>query len=155
MGPELADLARTAGTTMVTLMATQAWETTRDGLVALWQRFLPDRADSVSGELEATREDLLLARDSGDTDTEVELTVEWQARVRRLLVARPEVADELRRILRRRAADSGSRGAYVRGDGARGPERIRLGGLRGSAGARAGHLRQDRGTPGRGAPCAR
>ncbi|EFL32144.1 LOW QUALITY PROTEIN: conserved hypothetical protein, partial [Streptomyces viridochromogenes DSM 40736] len=35
----------------------------------------------------------------GDTDTEAELTAEWQARLRRLLVARPEVADELRRIL--------------------------------------------------------
>ncbi|MEV0554153.1 MULTISPECIES: hypothetical protein [unclassified Streptomyces] len=99
MGPEIADLARTVGTTMVTLMATQTWESARDGLVAVWQRFQPDRAESVGGELEATREDLLLAQQSGDTDTEAELTAEWQARVRRLLVARPEVADELRHIL--------------------------------------------------------
>ncbi|MFI6374985.1 hypothetical protein [Streptomyces sp. NPDC050546] len=99
MGPEMAELARTAGTTMVTLMATQAWESTREGVLALWQRFQPDRAETVGGELEATREDLLLARESGDTDTEAELTAEWQARLRRLLVARPEVADELRRIL--------------------------------------------------------
>ncbi len=95
----MAELARTAGTTMVTLMATQAWESTREGVVALWRRFQPDRADTVGGELEATREDLLLAREAGDTDTEAELTAEWQARVRRLLLARPEVADELRRIL--------------------------------------------------------
>ncbi|WP_315903503.1 hypothetical protein [Streptomyces violarus] len=61
MGPEIAELARTAGTTMVTLMATQAWESTREGVLALWQRFQPDRADTVGGELEATREDLLLA----------------------------------------------------------------------------------------------
>ncbi|MER7480964.1 hypothetical protein ABTX60_25550 [Streptomyces sp. NPDC126510] len=99
MGPEIAELARTAGTTMVTLMAGQAWESAREGLVSLWQRFQPDRAEAVGGELEASREDLLLAQRTGDADTESELTAEWQARVRRLLIARPEVADELRRIL--------------------------------------------------------
>ena len=99
MGPEIAELARTAGTTMVTLMAGQAWESDREGLVSLWQRFQPDRAEAVGGELEATREDLLLAQRTGDADTESELTAEWQAKVRRLLIARPEVAEELRRIL--------------------------------------------------------
>ena len=99
MGPEIAELARSAGTTMVTLMAGQAWESAREGLVSLWQRFQPDRAEAVGGELEATREDLLLAQRTGDADTESELTAEWQAKVRRLLIARPEVAEELRRIL--------------------------------------------------------
>lgn len=99
MGPEIAELARTAGTTVVALMAGQAWESARDGVVALWQRFQPARAETVGGELEATRDDLLLARESGDTETEAELTAQWQARVRRLLLAQPEVADELRRIL--------------------------------------------------------
>ncbi|MFD4503970.1 hypothetical protein [Streptomyces sp. NPDC058457] len=99
MGPEIADLAQTAGTTMVALMATQAWESARDGVVALWRRYQPARAEAVGGELAAAREDLLLARASGDTGTEAELTAEWQARVRRLLLAQPEVADELRRIL--------------------------------------------------------
>ena len=99
MGPEIAELARTAGTTMVTLMAGQAWESAREGLVSLWQRVQPDRAEAVGGELEATREDLLLAQRTGDADTESELTAEWQAKVRRLLIARPEVAEELRRIL--------------------------------------------------------
>lgn len=99
MGPEIADLARTAGTTVVTLMAGQAWESARAGVVALWQRFQPARAEAVGAELDATREDLLLARESDDPDTEAELTAEWQARVRRLLLARPEVAEELRRIL--------------------------------------------------------
>ncbi|AOR29771.1 hypothetical protein BFF78_00495 [Streptomyces fodineus] len=99
MGPEIADLARTAGTTMVTLMAGQAWEAAREGLVSLWRRFQPERAEAVAGELDAARDDLLLAQRSGDTDTEAELTAEWQARVRRLLAARPEVAEELRRVL--------------------------------------------------------
>lgn len=99
MDPQIADLARTAGTTMVTLMATQAWESARDGVVALWQRFQPARAESVGDELETTREDLLLAREAGDEESEAELAAEWQGRLRRLLLARPEVADELRRLL--------------------------------------------------------
>ncbi|MEV6127969.1 hypothetical protein AB0M05_14240 [Streptomyces violaceusniger] len=99
MDPQIADLARTAGTTMVTLMATTAWESARDGLVSLWQRFQPGRADGIGEEFEASRADLLLARETGDEDSEAELAAEWQGRVRRLLVAQPEVADELRRIL--------------------------------------------------------
>ncbi|WP_335755381.1 hypothetical protein [Streptomyces fodineus] len=77
----------------------QAWEAAREGLVSLWRRFQPERAEAVAGELDAARDDLLLAQRSGDTDTEAELTAEWQARVRRLLAARPEVAEELRRVL--------------------------------------------------------
>ncbi|MEU2261224.1 hypothetical protein ABZ557_13275 [Streptomyces sp. NPDC019645] len=99
MDAQMMDLARTAGTTVVTLMATDAWERTRDGLVALWRRVSPSRADGVEGELEATRDDLLLARESGDELAEQELGEEWAGRLRRLLRDRPEVAAELRRIL--------------------------------------------------------
>ncbi|MEW2167321.1 hypothetical protein AB0912_30625 [Streptomyces sp. NPDC007084] len=99
MDPHMVELARSAGTTMVTLMATQAWESTRDGVVGLWRRFQPDRADGVREELEAGRADLLLAREAGDTESEAELAAEWQGRVRRLLNAQPEVAAELRSLL--------------------------------------------------------
>lgn len=99
MDPQIADLARTAGTTMVTLMTTSAWESARDGLVGLWRRFQPARADGIGEEYEAGRADLLLAHEAGDEDSASELAAEWQGRVRRLLVAQPEVADELRRIL--------------------------------------------------------
>ncbi|MFI7388140.1 hypothetical protein [Streptomyces sp. NPDC049813] len=99
MDPEIAALAGTAGTTVVTLMATHAWESARDGVVALWHRFQPARADAVRAELEAGREDLLMAQEAGDTASEAELTAEWQARLRRLLLARPEAADALREVL--------------------------------------------------------
>ncbi|MGW4547587.1 hypothetical protein ACWEN4_14540 [Streptomyces violaceorubidus] len=99
MDPEIAALAGTAGTTVVTLMVTSAWESARDGLVALWRRVQPARADSVGEELEAGREELLLARQAGDDEAEAGLAAEWQGRVRRLLLARPEVADELRALL--------------------------------------------------------
>lgn len=99
MDPEIAALAGTAGTTVVTLMVTSAWESARDGLVALWRRVQPARAESVGEELEAGREELLLARQAGDDEAEAGLAAEWQGRVRRLLLARPEVADELRALL--------------------------------------------------------
>lgn len=99
MEAEMMDLARTAGTAVVTLMATDAWERTREGVVALWRRVSPSRAEGVEGELEAARDDLLLARENGDTLVERELCEEWAGRLRRLLRDRPDVAVELRRIL--------------------------------------------------------
>ncbi|MFD7260245.1 hypothetical protein [Streptomyces sp. NPDC059874] len=99
MDPQITELARVAGTTMVTLMATQTWEVARNGLVSLWQRFQPDRAAAVGEDLDAAREELLVARDRGDEASEAELAAEWQVRVRRLLVTMPEVAVELQGIL--------------------------------------------------------
>ncbi|MCZ7459689.1 hypothetical protein [Streptomyces sp. WMMC940] len=99
MEAQMMDLARTAGTAVVTLMATDAWERTREGVVALWRRVSPSRADGVEGELEAARDDLLLARENGDELVEQELSEEWAGRLRRLLRDRPDVAVELRRIL--------------------------------------------------------
>ncbi|WP_103510508.1 hypothetical protein [Streptomyces sp. SM13] len=92
MNAELVALAQSAGTTLVGLMATDAWERTRDGIVALWQRARPERADAVAAELGNTREDLA-------ADTEGELAAEWQGRIRRLLIDQPQVAEELQRLL--------------------------------------------------------
>lgn len=68
-------------------------------MVALWRRFQPARAESIGEELEAGRADLLLAREAGDAESEAELTAEWQGRLRRFLLAQPEAAEELRRVL--------------------------------------------------------
>jgi len=101
MDPEITGLAGTAGSTLVTLMATEAWQRARDGVVALWRRAHPDRADAIGDELDATRAEVRSAReDEGeDGQTEAELRAEWQGRLRRLLASRPDVADELRRLL--------------------------------------------------------
>ena len=99
MEPEIAALASTAGTTIVTLMATDAWQRTREGITSLWRRVHPARVEAVAAELDAAHEDLLSARTTGDPDTERELVAEWQGRIRRLLAARPEVAEELRTLL--------------------------------------------------------
>ncbi|MFF2026508.1 hypothetical protein ACFVW2_32540 [Streptomyces sp. NPDC058171] len=94
MDPELTALAQSAGLTLVTLLATDAWEHTRDGVVALWRRARPERADAVAAELDGTRADLTTA-----PGAEGELAAAWQARIRRLLLDRPEVAVELRSLL--------------------------------------------------------
>ncbi|MYS08230.1 hypothetical protein GTW71_17725 [Streptomyces sp. SID6041] len=119
MEAQLVELARTAGVAVVTLMATDAWERTRDGVVALWRRASPSRADGVEGELEAARDDLLAAREGGDDLTEQELREEWVGRLRRLLREQPDVADELRRLLAEvdpQAHEAGARTVHMRAE---------------------------------------
>ncbi|MFD7943652.1 hypothetical protein [Streptomyces sp. NPDC059744] len=99
MEPEFAALASSAASTVVTLMATDAWRHTREGITALWRRVHPERAEAVAAELDATREDLLAACAAGDLEAERELAAEWQGRIRRFIVSRPEIAEELRSLL--------------------------------------------------------
>ncbi|WP_026248344.1 hypothetical protein [Streptomyces sp. LaPpAH-108] len=99
MDPELAALAATAGTTLVSSLTTEGWQRARDGIASWWRRSQPDRADAVTTELDVTRDDLIAARADGDAGTRAELGTEWQGRIRRLLVAHPEAADELRTLL--------------------------------------------------------
>ncbi|MFF0277215.1 hypothetical protein [Streptomyces sp. NPDC004330] len=99
MDAELAVLAGTAGTTLVTLLTTEAWQRVSDGVASLWRRAEPDRAEAISAELETTRADLLAAQDGDDQESGRELGAEWQGRIRRLLVTHPEEAAALRRLL--------------------------------------------------------
>ncbi|MFD6619788.1 hypothetical protein ACFWFB_31600 [Streptomyces albidoflavus] len=99
MDPEVTSLAQSAGTTLVTLMAADAWQRTRDGFTQLWRRMQPERAETVAAELEAGREDVLAAMAANDQETLAELRAQWQGFLRRLVVARPDAAAELRRLL--------------------------------------------------------
>ena len=98
MDAEVALLAQSAGTTLVALMATDAWHRARDGITQLWRRTQPERAETVAAELEAGREDVLAAA-ADDQQTFEELRLQWQGAVRRLLVARPAAVAELRALL--------------------------------------------------------
>ncbi|MFE5679200.1 hypothetical protein ACFQ7B_12325 [Streptomyces erythrochromogenes] len=99
MDPEMAVLASTAGTTLVALLTTEAWQRARDGVALLWRRADPERADAISAELDVTRSDLLAAQAGGDLESPSELSVEWQGRLRRLLAAHPEETEALRTLL--------------------------------------------------------
>ncbi|MFE0583373.1 hypothetical protein [Streptomyces sp. NPDC058874] len=124
MEPEIVALASSAGTTIVTLMATDAWERVREGITSLWRREHAERAESVAVELDVTREDLLVASETGDSNVHGELQAEWQGRIRRLLAIRPEVAGELRRLLDELAAQPGGAPAVTQHATASGHSRI-------------------------------
>ncbi|MFE0389813.1 hypothetical protein ACFW1F_38015 [Streptomyces bungoensis] len=98
MEAELAALVRLAASTVVGAMATAGWESAQRAVGELWRRVHPERADTVVAELGEARADVLAAREQGDERAERELVVAWQARLRRLLAADPELAPELRRI---------------------------------------------------------
>ena len=88
-----------AGTAVVSAMATSAWQQARDGVVALWRRVHPDRAEQVSEDLEVVRDEVLRARLNGDASTEQALAGEWRAGLQRLIRQDPSLAGEVRRLL--------------------------------------------------------
>jgi hypothetical protein len=101
MDPELTSLTSTAATTVVQLLATAAWEQANNAVGGLWRRVHPDRAETMQAELDETRTELLAARQVGDEHVEQALVGEWQGRLRRLMVADPQVVDDLRRVVAR------------------------------------------------------
>ncbi|MGW2700885.1 hypothetical protein [Streptomyces sp. NPDC001340] len=96
MDAELMALASTAGTAVVTALTTDLWQRAQASVGTLWRRAYPERADTVEAELTETRT-LLLAtpKDHVAADS----AEEWRLRFRRLLATRPDLAEELRRVL--------------------------------------------------------
>ncbi|MEE4490322.1 hypothetical protein [Streptomyces sp. BE230] len=99
MDAEITLLAGTAGTTIATLLATDTWNGVRNGVITLWRRVRPDHEEQVAAQLDTSRRDLLGAQTDGDEETEREIAAEWQGRIRRLLVAHPELVAQLRSLL--------------------------------------------------------
>ncbi|MFD8262651.1 hypothetical protein ACFV19_27900 [Streptomyces griseoluteus] len=66
-------LAQSVGTIVVTLMTTDAWQRTREGLTQFWRRMQPERAETVAAEWEAGHEDVLAALAANDQETLNEL----------------------------------------------------------------------------------
>lgn len=92
-------LVLAAATAVVGAMATDGWQQGRTAVVALWRRARPADAPAVEGELEAVREEVLAARESGDRAAEDGLVADWERRLRRLLAADPRIGAELRRLV--------------------------------------------------------
>jgi hypothetical protein len=99
--PNVLALAGTAGTTVVALLATDAWEQTRRGVTTLWRRFRPEAAEEIDGLLSRSRATLL---DGGEP---VGVESEWQLRLGALLAQHPDAAAELDSLLRELAEPSG------------------------------------------------
>jgi hypothetical protein len=99
MGAELTELASTAATTVVNLLATAGWEQAKAAVTRLWRRAHPERVETVQAELAESRTEVLAARQNGDEQAEVELVGEWSGRLRRLVTTDPALADELRQLV--------------------------------------------------------
>jgi hypothetical protein len=99
---ELVTLASTAGNTLVTLLATDAWANARSAIGSLWKRVHPAGAAVIEAELAEARAALVAHVDQDEQSREVlvnALRAEWAARLQRLLVTHPQAADELQRVL--------------------------------------------------------
>ncbi|GAB7187068.1 hypothetical protein ATKI12_6899 [Kitasatospora sp. Ki12] len=94
-----AALAALAGSSLVGAMATDAWEYARDGVVAVWRRFRPERAELVDEDLTELRREVLVAEEQDDEGLREALAADWRQRLSELLRRQPELALELERVL--------------------------------------------------------
>ncbi|MCB5908039.1 hypothetical protein [Streptomyces pinistramenti] len=116
MDPQALALAGTAGTTVVTLLATDAWQQTKSGVLALWRRFGPQAAEEVDGLLSEARQTLLggavpgagAAPGPAGEQARQRLESAWQLRFGVLLAEHPEAADGLTALLDSLAAAAGT-----------------------------------------------
>jgi hypothetical protein len=92
---ELVALAGTGATTIVGLMATEAWDQVRQRVVRLFARGGDGGADAMDGELTASRTALVAAPEEETAD----VTASVRMRLRRLLAENPEAAEELRLLV--------------------------------------------------------
>lgn len=119
MDPNVLALAGTAGTTVVALLATDAWEQTRRGVTTLWRHFRPDAAEEIDGLLSRSRAVLLAGAESVGVESE------WQLRLGALLAQHPDAAAELASLLRELTAEPSGQAisggvhfkAHAEGDG--------------------------------------
>ena len=101
MDADAATLLTTAETTVAGLMATDAWQQIRDGLVRLWRRYRPEQAEAVGRELTASHE-VIAARRSADVEhgqQEVALGPLWERELR-VLASDPQAMQDLVALLR-------------------------------------------------------
>ncbi|GAA2262520.1 MULTISPECIES: hypothetical protein [Kitasatospora] len=97
LGPDLAALASSAAGQLMNVIATDSWAAVKSVVLALWRRSHPERAEE---DLAQARADLLAAQQAGNAEQlQQVLVAEWQARLSRLLLAQPDLADELRALL--------------------------------------------------------
>ncbi|WP_406149068.1 hypothetical protein [Streptomyces anulatus] len=100
-------VAGLAGTALVGAMATDAWQQTRDGVVALWRRVHPERAEEVGQELTRLRS---IVEERGTAEVEAAMSQLWQLRLRDLLLTDPALTAELTTQLARLADEMAARG---------------------------------------------
>jgi hypothetical protein len=96
---ELLSLAETAGTRLVTALASTAWEKISEAVTGLWRSHRGDEAERVASSLADTREGILSAQGPSDLLVRRFAVDAWQARFRELLAEQPDAEAELRRLV--------------------------------------------------------
>ncbi|MEV5970124.1 hypothetical protein [Streptomyces sp. NPDC051921] len=110
---ELAGLASVAAARLIDLLATDGWATAKAAVLSLWRSAHPER---VEEELDDARGELLQARQAGDgRELQGLLVAEWQARIVRLLAARPDAVDELRALFGEEPHTAGTQDRQITG----------------------------------------
>lgn len=94
MEAELATLAVSGATTVVGLMAGDAWTAAKSRVVALFRQGRSEPA-AVEDELEESRRELIAARDEEDEAVAAGVQALWLMRLRRLLQENPDLAVKL------------------------------------------------------------
>lgn len=101
MEAELVGLASSGATALVGLMVSDAWTTVRGRMSRFLSRSTEDddESETVLGELEVSRDELVAARADGDDGLAGDVEAQWRIRLRRLLAEDPDAAYELRSLL--------------------------------------------------------
>lgn len=94
-----------AGTALVSAMATDAWQRVSAATVALWRKARdadgePVDTERVAGELALLRREALQAHTADDVRRREELEAVWTLRLQALVGRNPELAAEVRALLR-------------------------------------------------------
>ncbi|MEV6111284.1 hypothetical protein AB0L59_01920 [Streptomyces sp. NPDC052109] len=99
MEAELNAMAVSGATTLVQLMAGDAWATVKSRLRALFGRGRSGDAQAADADLEEARTAVVAATDSGDRAALAAIESVWQARLLLLLHEDPAARDELRALI--------------------------------------------------------
>jgi hypothetical protein len=118
---ELTSLAVSGATTLVQLMAGDAWATTKSQVKALFGRGPSQQSQAVEAELEGARAELVAAQSTGDQAAVAEIQARWQTRLLLLLQNDPAAAGALRALITHSAERTSIVHNTISGGDVRGP----------------------------------
>jgi hypothetical protein len=116
---DLRYLASAAASTLVALMATDAWPQARNSVADFWLRYQPPYlADRSAADLEGANATVARARQVKDRRVENAVAAEWEGRILALLMLEPAAAADLAAVMGRLqpqgAQPSGRTGFHAR-----------------------------------------
>lgn len=112
MEAELATLAASGATTLVGLMVSETWTQARDRVARFFARGGADES-AAAAELRLFREELVASREVGDEGAWADIEAALRMRMRRVLQADRQAAEELTQLLSELAPDRGREGAFA------------------------------------------